>query len=70
MSEADYNPLPDLIVNDIELELPSDLRERYDRMEEEMWLQLDSAGVELFNLNTPDQIDDAREFIARHNRKA
>ena len=28
------------------------------------------AGVELFNLNTPDQIDDAREFIARHNRKA
>ena len=27
-------------------------------------------GVELFNLNTPDQIDDAREFIARHNRKA
>lgn len=27
-------------------------------------------GVELFNLNTPDQIDEAREFIARHNGKA
>lgn len=26
-------------------------------------------GVELFNLNTPDQIDDAREFVARHTRK-
>ncbi|CAI9411035.1 ACP S-malonyltransferase [Aestuariimicrobium sp. T2.26MG-19.2B] len=23
-------------------------------------------GVELFNLNTPDQLDDAREFLARH----
>ena len=27
-------------------------------------------GVELFNLTTPDQIDEAREFIARHNGKA
>ena len=26
-------------------------------------------GVELFNLNTPDQIDDARTFIARHSQK-
>ena len=24
------------------------------------------AGVELFNLNTPDQLDDARAFCARH----
>src|SRR6185436_9530331 len=29
MSAADYNPLPDLIVNDIELELPEDLRAKY-----------------------------------------
>ncbi|HHU39382.1 MAG TPA: ACP S-malonyltransferase [Propionibacterium sp.] len=27
-------------------------------------------GVELFNLNTPDQIDDAREFVSRHSGKA
>ena len=24
-------------------------------------------GVELFNLNTPDQLDDARDFCARHS---
>ena len=64
LSEADYNPLPDLIVNDIELELPSDLRERYDRMEEEMWLQLDSAGVELFNQAS--LMNKALQFAAGH----
>lgn len=49
MSAADYNPLPDLIVNDIELELPDDLRAQYDLMETEMFLQLDAGGVDLFN---------------------
>jgi SNF2 family DNA or RNA helicase len=50
MSAADYNPLPDLIVNDVVVELPHDLRMRYDAMEREFFIKLDSgAEVELFN---------------------
>ncbi len=50
MSAEDYNPLPDLIVNDIEVELPDDLRAKYDQMERDFFLQLDSgAEVEMFN---------------------
>ena len=50
MSAADYNPLPDLIVNDIDLELPEDLRDKYDKMERELFIRLDSgAEVEMFN---------------------
>lgn len=50
MSAADYNPLPDLIVNDVNVELTPDLREKYDQMEKEMFLKLDSgAEKEMFN---------------------
>ena len=50
MSAADYNPLPDLIVNDITLELPEDLRAKYDKMERELFIELDSGTeVEMFN---------------------
>ena len=50
MSAEDYNPLPDLMVNNIEIEMPADLRVRYDRMEKEFFLKLDSgAEVEMFN---------------------
>ena len=50
MSAADYNPLPDLIVNDVESELTDDLRTRYEMMELEMFLRLDSGqDKELFN---------------------
>lgn len=50
MSAEDYNPLPDLIVNNIEIEMPEDLRAKYDLMEKEFFLQLDSgAEVEMFN---------------------
>jgi SNF2 family DNA or RNA helicase len=50
MSAADYNPLPDMIVNDIETELPEDLRAKYDAMEHEMFLQFDALpDKELFN---------------------
>jgi SNF2 family DNA or RNA helicase len=50
MSAEDYNPLPDLIVNNIEIEMPDDLRTKYDKMEREFFLQLDSgAEVEMFN---------------------
>jgi SNF2 family DNA or RNA helicase len=50
MSAEDYNPLPDLIVNNIEIEMPDSLRVRYEKMEREFFLQLDSGKeVEMFN---------------------
>lgn len=50
MSAADYNPLPDLIVNNVEVELTPILRAMYDKMEKEFFLALDSGTeIELFN---------------------
>ena len=50
MSAEDYNPLPDLIVNDVTLDLPSKLRLKYDQMEKDFFLKLDSGDeVEVFN---------------------
>jgi SNF2 family DNA or RNA helicase len=50
MSAEDYNPLPDMMINDVTVELSPDLREMYDRMEKEFFIRLDSgAEVELFN---------------------
>lgn len=50
MSAADYNPLPDLVVNDIEVELPDKMRAKYDAMERDFFLQLDSGkSKEVFN---------------------
>lgn len=50
MSAEDYNPMPDMIVNDIGVELTDDLRYMYDQMEKEFFLTLDSgADVEVFN---------------------
>lgn len=50
MSAEDYNPLPDLIVNNIEIEMPDELRAKYDRLEKEFFLVLDSGKeIEAFN---------------------
>ena len=50
MSAEDYNPLPDLIVNDIELEMEGRPREIYERLEKEFFARLDSGeDVEVFN---------------------
>jgi len=50
MSAADYNPLPDLIVNDIVVDMESEVRAKYDAMEREFFLRLDSgAEKEMFN---------------------
>lgn len=50
MSAEDYNKLPDIIINDVMVELPGDLRTTYEVMEQELFLKLDSgAEVELFN---------------------
>lgn len=50
MSAADYNPLPDLIVNNVEVELPDTLRAMYEKMERDFFIALDSGTeVEMFN---------------------
>ena len=50
MSAEDYNPLPDLMINNIEIEMPAVLRAKYEMMEKEFFLQLDSGtNVEMFN---------------------
>lgn len=50
MSAEDYNPLPDLIINNIEIEMPETIRAQYDRMEDEFFLQLESGNsIEIFN---------------------
>lgn len=50
MSAEDYNPLPDLIVNNIEIEMPDDLRTKYDRLEKEFFMMLDCGKtIEVFN---------------------
>jgi SNF2 family DNA or RNA helicase len=50
MSAEDYNKLPDLIVNDVEVELPETLRAKYDAMERDFFLRLDSGKEkEVFN---------------------
>lgn len=50
MSAADYNPLPDLIINNIELEMGGPARAKYDQLEKEFFAKLDSGTeVEVFN---------------------
>lgn len=50
MSAADYNPLPDMIVNNVEIDLPDDLRAMYDSFEREFFIRLESgAEIEVFN---------------------
>lgn len=50
MSAKDYLELPDFNVNDIELELPKEVRMKYDQLEKEFFFQLDNGTeVEVFN---------------------
>lgn len=50
MSAADYMKMPDLIINNIEVDMPDDLRAKYDHMEKEFFLRMDSGTeVEVFN---------------------
>ena len=45
MSAEDYNPLPDLIVNDIKLELTPKLRKSYESMERDFFIKLESGAT-------------------------
>ena len=50
MSAEDYNPLPDLIVNDVVVDMSDDVRTAYEKMEKEFFLRLDNGTeLEMFN---------------------
>jgi SNF2 family DNA or RNA helicase len=50
MSAEDYNPLPSLIMNNVEIVLDEETQSRYDAMEREFFIRLDSgAEVDVFN---------------------
>jgi len=50
MSAEDYNPLPDMIINNVEVDLPEAARIKYDDMERDFFVTLDSGTeVEVFN---------------------
>jgi SNF2 family DNA or RNA helicase len=50
MSAEDYNKLPDLIVNNVEVEMPEEVRSKYDQIEREFFTVLDSGKeLEVFN---------------------
>lgn len=50
MSASDYLQLPGSIVNDIIVELPPKIRESYDMLEKELFVELDNqTGIEVFN---------------------
>lgn len=50
MSAEDYNPLPDLIVNNIEVEMEGEVRVKYEQLEKDFFTQLDNGTtVEVFN---------------------
>lgn len=50
MSAADYLTMPDLVVNDVMVELTPELRKQYNDMERDFFIQLDSGSEkEMFN---------------------
>lgn len=50
MSAEDYNKLPDLVINDVIVEMPEDIRAKYEKLEKEFFLILDSGKeIEAFN---------------------
>lgn len=50
MSAEDFNPLPDLIVNDVMIDMPKNIRVKYESLEKELFFQLDNGeNVEVFN---------------------
>jgi len=50
MSAEDYNPLPDMMINEIRVDLPRSVRAQYDQLEKELFFSLDNGQeVEVFN---------------------
>jgi len=50
MSAEDYNPLPNMMTNTINIELPKKMRIKYEQLEEDLFFQLETGEeVEVFN---------------------
>ena len=49
MKASEYLSLPETIVNDIWVDLPERTREYYQQLEEEMFVEMDTSTVEVFN---------------------
>jgi len=50
MSNVDYLELPEVVINDVDVNLDPKLRAQYERLEEELFLELDSGNtVEMFH---------------------
>lgn len=50
MSADDYIKMPDLVTNDVMIEMPDELRNKYEQMERDLFFQLDNGStVEVFN---------------------
>lgn len=50
MSAEDYLKLPDMIINDVHIEMPEELRAKYEQMERDLFFHLDNGNtVEVFN---------------------
>lgn len=49
MSAEDYNPLPDMIMNDVYVELESDLRTKYDELEKQFFTTINDTDISAFN---------------------
>lgn len=50
MSAEDYLKLPDMITNDVHIEMPEQLRTKYEQMERDLFFNLDNGNtVEVFN---------------------
>lgn len=50
MSAEDYLKLPDMITNDVHIEMPEELRTKYEQMERDLFFNLDNGNtVEVFN---------------------
>jgi SNF2 family DNA or RNA helicase len=46
LDAADYLQMPELITNDIEIDLPGDIRKAYRKLEKELFFELDGAEVQ------------------------
>jgi SNF2 family DNA or RNA helicase len=61
MSAADYNPLPDILHNEVIVELPTELRAKYEQLEKEFFIRLDS-GSEIEVMNTASMMNKCLQF--------
>lgn len=48
MDSADYLELPEILINDVDVPIVGELRTKYEQLEREMFLELDTVNIEVF----------------------